>query len=159
VPLAELAYEAAELLAGRFQQREVRLDVANNLPAVCGDRSRLLEVMQNLLDNAVKYLGEQPKPVITVGCRQDRGQMVCYVRDNGLGIEPCYHDKVFGLFEQLDPRTEGTGVGLALVKRIIEFHNGRLWVESAGLGQGSTFYFTLPLADSLLEVQTEKYST
>ncbi len=159
VPLAELVYEAVELLAGRFQQREVRLDVASDLPTVCGDRSRLLEVMQNLLDNAVKYLGEQPKPVIAVGCRQDRGQMVCYVRDNGLGIEPCYHDKVFGLFEQLDPRTEGTGVGLALVKRIIEFHNGQLWVESAGPGQGSTFYFTLPLADSSLEAQTEKYST
>jgi PAS domain S-box-containing protein len=151
VPLAELAHEAAELLAGRFQQRKVCLEVANDLPTVCGDRPRLLEVMQNLLDNAVKYLGEQPNPVVTVGCRQDKAQTVCYVRDNGLGIEPLYHDKVFGLFEQLDPRTEGTGVGLALVKRIIDFHGGQVWVESAGPGQGSAFCFTLPLADSVMK--------
>jgi signal transduction histidine kinase len=102
------------------------------------------------LDNAVKYLGEPADPVVTVGCRQDRGQTVCYVQDNGLGIDASYHDKVFGLFEQLDPRTEGTGVGLALVKRIIEFHGGRVWVESAGHGQGSTFCFTLPPASVAL---------
>lgn len=146
VNLAELVNEAAELLAGRFQQRKVRLEVAADLPMVYGDRPRLLEVMQNLLDNAVKYLGEPLDPVVTVGCRQDRGQTVCYVRDNGLGIEPRYHEKVFGLFEQLDSRTEGTGIGLALVKRIVEIHGGRVWVESAGLGQGSTFCFTLPPA-------------
>jgi PAS domain S-box-containing protein len=146
VNLAELVNEAAELLAGRFQQRRVRLEVAADLPMMYGDRPRLLEVMQNLLDNAVKYLGESPDPVVTVGCRQDRGQTVCYVRDNGLGIEPRYHEKVFGLFEQLDSRTEGTGIGLALVKRIIEIHGGRVWVESAGLGQGSAFCFILPPA-------------
>lgn len=146
VDLAKLVNEAAELLAGRFQQRSVRLEVGADLPTLYGDRSRLLEVLQNLLDNAVKYLGEQPNPVVTIGCRQDQGQTVCYVQDNGLGIEPCYHEKIFGLFEQLDSRTEGTGVGLALVKRIIEVHGGRVWVESAGLGSGSAFCFTLPPA-------------
>lgn len=149
VALADLAHEAAELLAGRFRQRQVQLEVATDLPVVCGDRPRLLEVMQNLLDNAVKYLGEQPKPVVAVGCRQYQGQTVCYVQDNGMGIEPHYHEKVFGLFEQLDPRTEGAGVGLALVKRIIDFHGGRVWVESGGPGQGSTFCFTLPTAQSV----------
>ncbi|HAS51157.1 MAG TPA: hypothetical protein DCS21_05230 [Gammaproteobacteria bacterium] len=144
VALADLAHEAAELLAGRFQQRQVRLEVSADLPVVCGDRPRLLEVMQNLLDNAVKYVGEQPEPMVTVGCRQDPNQTVYYVRDNGMGIESHYHEKVFGLFEQLDPRAEGTGIGLALVKRIIEFHGGRVWVESGGPGQGSTFCFTLP---------------
>ncbi|MCP5197461.1 MAG: PAS domain S-box protein [Gammaproteobacteria bacterium] len=158
VSLVELAHEAAELLAGRLQQRDVRLVVADDLPIVCGDRPRLLEVMQNLLDNAVKYLGKQPEPSVTVGCRQDRGQTVCYVRDNGLGIEPCYHDKIFGLFEQLDPHTEGTGIGLALVKRIIEFHGGRIWVESAGFGQGSAFCFTLPPARLAVKEQPGKRS-
>ena len=68
------------------------------------------------------------------------------MRDNGVGIDPRYHDRVFGLFERLDPRVEGTGVGLALVKRIVEVHGGRVWVESEGAGQGSTFCFTLPAA-------------
>jgi signal transduction histidine kinase len=68
-----------------------------------------------------------------------------FVKDNGMGIEPRYHDKVFGLFEQLDGKSDGTGIGLALVKRIIEVYGGRIWVESTGQGQGSTFYFTVPL--------------
>ena len=73
-----------------------------------------------------------------------QGKPVFFVRDNGLGIDPRYHDKVFGLFDKLDPRSEGTGIGLALVKRIIEVHGGHVWVESAGLGHGATFCFTLP---------------
>jgi len=67
-----------------------------------------------------------------------------YVRDNGLGIEPRFLERVFGLFEKLDPGGEGTGVGLALVRRIIEAHGGRVWAESEGLGRGTTFFFTLP---------------
>ncbi len=67
------------------------------------------------------------------------------MRDNGAGIDPRYREKVFGLFERLDQQIEGTGVGLALVKRIVEFHGGRSWVESEGTGRGSTFYFTLPV--------------
>jgi len=66
-----------------------------------------------------------------------------YVRDNGLGIDPRYHDQVFGLFNKLDPASEGAGVGLAIVKRIVETHGGRIWVDSEGDGRGSTFYFTL----------------
>lgn len=100
--------------------------------------------MQNLLENAVKFLGDQPNPRVEIGVREDRGATVFYVRDNGMGIEPSYHDRVFDLFEKLEVESEGTGVGLALVKRIIEQHGGRIWVESAGVGEGSTFCFTLP---------------
>ena len=70
--------------------------------------------------------------------------VVCYVRDNGIGIDPRYHEKIFGLFEQLNQRVEGTGIGLTLIRRIVVVHGGRIWVESEGQGRGSTFWFTLP---------------
>ena len=100
-----------------------------------------------LLDNALKYSQEQAQPLIEIGTAQRDGETLFFVRDNGMGIPPAYHDKIFGLFERLGNSVDGTGIGLALVKWIIEVHNGRLWVESDGVGQGATFYFTLPLAD------------
>ncbi len=102
--------------------------------------------MQNLIENAIKYMGEQPQPRIEIGVRDEDEAPVFFVRDNGIGIEPRYHQTIFGLFEKLDPKAEGTGIGLALVKRIIETHEGKIWVESEGKGQGATFCFTLPPA-------------
>ena len=113
---------------------------APHLPLVCGDRARLVEVMQNLLDNACKFMGDQPQPRIEIGVNE----AALFVRDNGVGIDPAYQERIFGLFDKLDPQTPGTGIGLALVKRIIEIHGGKIWVESAGRGQGAMFYFTLP---------------
>ncbi len=115
------------------------------MPVVYGDRVRLLEVLQNLIDNAVTYRGDQPAPHIAISGKEEGQEVVCSVRDNGIGIDPRYHEKVFGLFERLDNnRTEGTGIGLALAKGIVEVHGGRIWVESDGPGHGSTFCFTLP---------------
>ncbi len=145
VSLTELAHEVVELLAGRITERGVKVTVAPDLPTVFGDRVRLWQVLQNLIDNAVKFMGDQPEPRIEIGGRQQDQQVVCYVRDNGAGIEPRFQDKVFGLFKRLDTNSEGTGIGLAAVKRIVEAHGGRVWVESAGRGRGSTFYFTLPI--------------
>ncbi|HBO45944.1 MAG TPA: hypothetical protein DD670_18885, partial [Planctomycetaceae bacterium] len=144
VSLANLASEAVKLVEGRIKERHVDIHIASDLPVVFGDRSRLLDVLQNLIDNAAKYMGDQPQPRVEIGCRDDRGETACFVRDNGMGIEPRYFESIFGLFEQLNPQMEGTGIGLALAKRIIELHGGRIWVESAGPGQGSTFLFTLP---------------
>ena len=144
VQLQDLAAEALELVEGRIAERGVEVVVAPDLPAVYGDRMRLREVLQNLIENAAKHMGDQPRPRIEIGVRRQGDELVCYVRDNGVGIEPRYHERVFGLFDKLDPQSEGTGVGLALVKRIVEVHGGRIWIESEGLGQGATFCFTLP---------------
>jgi signal transduction histidine kinase/PAS domain-containing protein len=147
--LAEIARDAVELVHGRIAAHGVTVHIAPDLPAVYGDRPRLAEVLQNLLDNAAKFMGDQAAPCIEIGCtgETEPGRAVCYVRDNGIGIASEHFERVFGLFNKLDPKTDGTGIGLALVKRIIEVHGGRLWVESE-VGQGSTFFFTLPLSAS-----------
>jgi len=142
--LEELVQEALNLLAGQIAGRGVQVDLGPDLPVVYGDRSRLVEVMQNLIDNAIKFMGDQPKPRIEIGARQEAEKVVCYVRDNGIGIAPDDHEKVFNLFEHLDPAIEGTGIGLPLAKRIVELHGGRIWIESQGEVQGSTFCFILP---------------
>lgn len=139
-----LVQDAVEIVHGRLEKHNVTLQIHPNLPAVYGDRSRLIEVLQNLIDNAAKYMGSQHDPVIEVGTRgqDESGAFIFFVRDNGMGIDPIYHDRIFRLFDKLDVNTEGAGVGLALVKRIVEVHGGRIWVESEA-GKGSTFYFTL----------------
>ncbi len=145
VSLEELARQAAKL-CGQLEARGVRLEVGGELPAVNGDRGRLLEVFQNLLDNAVKFMGDQPEPRIEIGGRRQGDKVACFVRDNGGGIDPRYHEKVFALFQRLTPAIEGTGIGLTLVRRIVEVHEGKIWIESEGEGHGSTFWFTLPAA-------------
>jgi PAS domain S-box-containing protein len=138
-----IAREAVELTHGRIRERGVQVEISPNLPVVHGDRARLVEVMQNLVDNACKFMGNQPQPHLEIGVAEAEGQPVFFVRDNGIGIDPPYHERIFGLFDKLDPQTEGTGIGLTLVERIIEVHGGKIWVESEGLGKGTTFYFTL----------------
>lgn len=137
-----IACEAVELVRGRSAAHSVTIEIMPGMPTVRGDRARLVEVVQNLVDNACKYMGDQPYPQVEIGVRQVDGETIFYVHDNGMGIDPRFHDKVFGLFEKLDPTSEGTGIGLALVRRIIETHGGRIWIESA-VGAGSTFCFTL----------------
>lgn len=144
VQLGAVAQEAARMVAGRLRERGVMLEIAPDLQTVYGDRSRLLQVMQNLLDNAIKFLGSQAHPRVEIGARKTGAETVFYIRDNGVGMDPRYQDKVFGLFEKLDQNSKGTGVGLAIVKRIVELHGGRIWIESEGLNEGSTFCFTLP---------------
>jgi PAS domain S-box-containing protein len=143
IPFDEVAREAVELAAGRIRDRGIAVDLHPRLPAVYGDRQRLVEALQNLIDNAARFMGDQHDPRIEIGQRgEENGSPVFYVQDNGMGIAPEHHEKVFGLFNKLDPAMDGTGVGLSIVKRVIELHGGRIWVES-GPGKGSTFYFTL----------------
>ena len=144
VAVADLANEALELLAGRMQDRQIEVEVAPDLPVLRVDRPRFLEVMQNLIENAIKFMGDQPEPRIVVGVRHESGDPVVFVQDNGIGLDMEYADRVFQLFEQLDPSMEGTGMGLAMVKRILEHAGGRIWAESEGPGAGTTFCFTVP---------------
>jgi signal transduction histidine kinase len=143
VAFGDLVHDALEIVHGRLSEHGVTVRTQPNLPLIHGDRQRLTEVLQNLLDNAAKYMGDQAKPVVEIGQRGEAtGQPIFFVRDNGIGIAPEHHERIFGLFNKLDPQTEGTGIGLALVKKIVEVHGGRIWVESE-VDQGSTFYFTL----------------
>jgi len=144
VAMSRLAQEVVELLAGTIRQRKARVTVQPDLPVVMGDPQRLAQVLQNLLENALKFSGGEPPPVIEIGADTSNHEPVFFVRDHGQGIEPHHQQTIFGLFNKLDARSEGTGIGLALVQRIVEFHGGRVWVESQGPGQGATFYFTLP---------------
>lgn len=145
VSFEEIAKEAVGLTQGRLRANKIPVEIEANLPRVKVDRPRIIEVMQNLLDNASKFMGEQKNPKIKIGARQENEMWVFFVSDNGIGIDPAYHERVFGLFNKLDSNSEGTGVGLALVKRIIEFHGCKVWVESEGMNKGATFCFTLPV--------------
>lgn len=146
VSFEEIAKEAVGLTQGRLRANKIPVEIEAHLPVVKVDRARIVEVIQNLLDNAAKFMGEQKNPKIIIGVRKENDACVFFVSDNGIGIDPVYHERVFGLFNKLDPNSEGTGVGLALVKRIIEFHGCKVWVESEGANKGSTFCFTLPFA-------------
>jgi len=148
VPFADIVAEAASVVGGPLESVGARLEVAPNLPVVHGDRGRLVALMQNLLENAAKFAGDRSEPRIEVGSRSDEGGLTLFVRDNGVGIEPRYHEKVFGLFERLDPAVDGTGIGLTLAQRTVEVHGGRIWVESEGRGSGTTICFTLPTSDA-----------
>ena len=142
--LTRLARDAAERVAIQLDERVIEIDIADNMPTVYGDPGRLCEVFQNLIDNAIKFMGNQALPKIEIGAYSDDENIRCYVRDNGIGILSAYHERIFDLFDRLDLKVDGTGIGLALVKRIIEVHGGRIWVESEGEGCGATFWFTIP---------------
>jgi len=132
------------LLEGTISQRRIEIVEQPGLPGIFGDRQRIGMVLQNLIENAVKYMGNQAAPRIGIGACRNGSETVFFVEDNGIGIDPRQHENIFGLFRKLDAKSQGTGIGLALAKRIIDVHGGRIWVESEGTGKGSRFLFTVP---------------
>jgi len=144
VDLDALVREAIDSLKMATEGRHIAWQVAP-LPRVVGDAAMLRQVLANLLGNAVKYTRPREAAQIEIGCAgEDNGQLVLFVRDNGVGFDMRYADKLFGVFQRLHraDEFEGTGIGLASVRRIIERHGGRVWAESQ-LGEGATFYFSL----------------
>ena len=124
---------------------ETRAEVtAGELPTVPGDALQLVQLLQNLVGNAIKFHGHEPPRVHVLAERSDEGWHFA-VRDNGIGIEPKFHDRIFDLFKRLhtSDRYPGTGIGLSVCRKVVQRHGGRIWVESAP-GRGSTFHFTLP---------------
>jgi signal transduction histidine kinase len=144
VPLSEVVAESLELLGAAIADSSAQVTVEPDLPVVRADRVRLREIVQNLVENALKFSRGTPR--IEIAARREHGFAVCWVRDHGIGLDPRYASRVFGLFEQIDADAHGTGVGLALVRRIAEVHGGKAWAESEGPGHGTTMYFTIPLA-------------
>jgi PAS domain S-box-containing protein len=139
-----ISKEAVELLAGPLAERGVTVEIAPDLPDVYVDHARIREVMTNLIENSIKFFGIEERPVIRIGADRSGTNPVFFVQDNGIGINPRYLERIFNLFEKLDVSAHGTGIGLPIVRRIIEVHGGKIWVESEGPGKGTTFRFTLP---------------
>lgn len=139
-----------EVLAERsldIERGGVRVEIAEDMPRVGANPDRLHQVFANLLDNALKYMGDGQRPHIVVGWRPE-GRMACFFfRDNGIGIDEGCLEEVFQPFRRLSNRGEpGLGIGLSTVRRLVEAWGGRVWAESSP-GEGSTFYFTVPLCD------------
>jgi light-regulated signal transduction histidine kinase (bacteriophytochrome) len=129
-----------------LEEKGGRIEVEGGLPSVLGDLSRVEQIFGNLIANGMKF-NRSEGPAVTVGVNEiDDGAVTFFVRDNGIGIDPQYHDKIFGVFQRLHRREEydGTGAGLAIVKRAAEALGGRVWLDSAP-DAGATFFVSLPL--------------
>jgi PAS domain S-box-containing protein len=143
IDVGVLLREIRDELAVRLEEATAEVVVQEPLPTVRADRGRIRQVFANLIDNAVKFRSTERALRIEVGCRQEGDFYRFHVANNGIGIAPQYHEQIFAPFRKLHPEIEGMGMGLALVKKIVEHHGGRIWVESEA-GKGSTFYFTIP---------------
>lgn len=145
VDVRNILKEVELRLEHAIKEKNVKIIITDNkLPIIFCDRIRMTEVFANLVSNAIKYCDKTP-PRVEVGCNDRDEFYEFYVRDNGIGIEEQYYDRIFKIFQRLGRREnyEGTGAGLTIVKKIVEMHKGKIWVESK-VGEGSTFYFTIP---------------
>jgi len=166
VTVNSLVRSALEMLTVKIKETNAKISVEKELPTVNVDQVRFIEVYLNLIENALKYKRDNVDPQLTIGTYIDEKiphHIIYFVKDNGIGIDSCYHKKIFGLFERLDSNSQGTGIGLAIVKRIVETHGGKIWVESNPQGLGITMKFTIPqkqfnLSDEQKENKWQKKS-
>jgi light-regulated signal transduction histidine kinase (bacteriophytochrome) len=145
VDTALLVARAESTLAARIEETDGAVIVEGDLPVVLGEASLLVLVFQNLIGNALKFRGAEP-PIVRVHADRDGDVWEFTVADNGIGIDAEYADRIFVIFQRLHPRTsyDGTGIGLAMCRKIVEYHGGRIWLDTR-IREGATFHFTLPV--------------
>jgi DNA-binding response OmpR family regulator len=144
IDMNQLFHQQLHDFSNIIASRGVNVILAPKLPSISGDEASMGLVLHKLLENAFKFMGGQNAPQIEMGYRKLENGNAFYLRDKGIGIEAKHHKQIFGVFNKLNKNSEGSGTGLALVQRIISLHGGLAWVESEGLGMGSTFWFSLP---------------
>jgi light-regulated signal transduction histidine kinase (bacteriophytochrome) len=149
VDTGAVAEEAIQNLAQLVEDTGAQIELPDGLPVVHGDRSLLRQVFQNLVANGIKFRGDRT-PHIRLSTRRDGDEHVFSVADNGIGIDPQYGDRIFIIFQRLHTKDayEGTGIGLAMCRKIVEHHGGRIWLSVRMVGEGATFCFTLPALDA-----------
>jgi signal transduction histidine kinase len=149
ISLQSLVNSSLAAVAGSVHRYGIDVVVKHEDIQLIGDSLQLGQIWQNLVENAIKYRGNHPEPRIDIGVDFSSNGPVFFVRDNGMGVDPQHAQRIFNLFSQLDTYSDGIGLGLTLVKKVVESYQGKIWVESGGLGQGCCFKFTLPGATSL----------
>lgn len=130
----------------QIQQKKINFNISKSLPTIYGDRKRLQTVFENLIQNAIKYTTDKRSPYIEISCKNKEEFYEFSIKDNGVGIDPSDHKRIFDVFQKCGHKandSDGTGIGLTIVKRIIDHHGGTIWVDSK-LDEGATFYFTIP---------------
>jgi len=145
IPSVQIVRNVTSGLQDRLKEKGIELVVADNLPTIYCDGERIYQVFENLLVNAIKFTAAVKNPKIEIRYADRRGFHQFYVRDNGIGIDPKHHRKIFEMFHRLREieDEEGTGLGLSIVDRVVHNHGGKVWVDSEK-GKGTTFHFTLP---------------
>ena len=150
INISDMISEISEEISSQMKEKGTKLIVKGEMPTISGDQTRVKQIFANLISNANKFMGDDNEvPTIEVGYDSQNGCHRFYVKDNGIGIDKQYHDKVFQIFQRLDDiKTEGTGVGLAIVKKIVESFGGNIWLDSEK-GKGTIIYFTIPKENNL----------
>ena len=143
----EIIELAKNLVGGKLEVHHVKLEIAQNLPKIYGDKNRMIQVFSNLLDNAIKYMGDQKNPLIIVKAEKIKKKVQFQIRDNGSGMDKKSLEKLFSPFERFHPNVKGTGLGLYMIKQIVASHGGDIRAESDGKGKGTSFFLTLPSAE------------
>ena len=143
----EIIQTAGNMAIGRFREQKAKLLIGKKLPIIFGDKMRLIQVFENLIDNAVKYMGSQQDPFVQVTSKVSPDYFEFFIRDNGSGMDAQALEKLFTPFQRFHSNVEGTGLGLYMIKKIIDAHNGRISAQSEGKGKGTTFIVKLPKAE------------
>lgn len=141
IDLNELLASFHEVHSQQIEKAEFTMQIEPGLPVIYANESRILQLFENMLSNALKYAYNPAGSVLSIGSKEHDDAYLVWFRDNGPGIPEEYHEKIFGLFYRLDPETEGTGIGLAVAAKVMKFHNGKIWVESSP-GEGATFWLS-----------------